>query len=436
MKHLLSLFSAGFAGALLAADGLVTDVEVHQNWPWSPDVNIAYRYNGTTPTSVWFTATWKGQTDPVDIVQLKATGSYLVGNGLHRLTWDPVAAGYGNKALVDFRVQAVVTNADPRTYLVVDLVSGGYTLLANVPAGGWTDEHKKTKMVFRRIPAGTYQLGFPIEDYYKLDAENGWNRGVARGMTPREVVLSSDYYCAIFLLTSAQRAYLYGTTGVSANPQRQHDGGYAMFRGAKLDDGVTVVDWPNTRYAVASDSYVGRLRQKLGDDLIGDLPTQEQWEIAMRAGTATLWPTGGDKDSADDELDAAVDRICWCRWIDGNFTPYSKDVGLKECNAWGIYDFNVVDQGEATVSYANDAAEPDATTKRYRVDYPTGGFDPVGPTSSIHNSRIFMGGCSYLSERTLRELPTPKRSASWDTTTGETLYCGVRFAIHLKPLVP
>ena len=213
MKHLLSLFSAGFAGALLAADGLVTDVEVHQNWPWSPDVNIAYRYNGTTPTSVWFTATWKGQTDPVDIVQLKATGSYLVGNGLHRLTWDPVAAGYGNKALVDFRVQAVVTNADPRTYLVVDLVSGGHTLLANVPAGGWTDEHKKTKMVFRLVPAGIYELGNSAEELVRFDATAAQRKVMPR----RRVRISNDYYLAIFPMSTAQMysarcQYMYDTS--------------------------------------------------------------------------------------------------------------------------------------------------------------------------------------------------------------------------------
>jgi len=435
MKHLLALFSVGFATVIVADDALVTEVAARQNWPWSPDVNITYRYNGTNPTSVWFTATWQGQTNPVDLVTLKSTGTFLVSNGLHRLTWDPVAAGYGKEALVDFKVQAVVTNADPRTYLVVDLVNGGYTLRPDVPSGGWTDEYRKTKMVFRRVPAGTYQLGFPEKDFYCLEAESGWSRGVARGMTPREVTLSSDYYCAIYLLTAAQKANLFGVSGTSMNPQRQHDNaGYRNFRGATLDDGVTSVDWPNTGYAVSSGSYVGKLRQKLGGDLLGDLPTQEQWEIAMRAGTSTIWPTGGDKNSTGEELDAAVNKICWCRWLGDNFTPYSKDVGLKECNGWGIYDFNVMDQGEVTISYANDAADLDPTTKRCRVDYPTGGLDPVGPTSSLHSARIFMGGSSYLSSRTMRELPTPKRAAV-DCSTGATLYCGVRLAIHLKPLV-
>ncbi len=428
-------FLVSVAGA--SASDLVSDVSARQRWPWSGKVDVTYTYTGETPTSVCFTATWKGQPTPIDIVALEATGTFLVTNGTHRFEWDPVAAGYGSQALVDFQVQAAVTNADPRTYLVVDLVNGGYELLSSVPDGGWTTEHKQTKMVFRRIPAGTYELGFPKEDFFQLEAENGWSRGVGLGMTPRTVTLSSDYYYQIFLTTVAQKQYLQGYVNGSFVPLRGHDqGGYWQFRGKTLDDGETVVDWPHTGYRVASDSYVGELRAKLGGGLLLDLPTQEQWEIAMRAGTKTIWPNGGDANSTTEELNAFINQISWCRWVDGvNATPYSHDVGLKACNAWGIYDFNVVDAGEATLSYANDAAEPDATTKKLRVDYPTGGLDPIGPTSSLHKARIFMGGFSYLSSGpVMRELPTPKR-AGVEVSEGQSIYCGARFAIYLKPLV-
>ncbi len=434
MRILFCLSLLASVSGVWASD-LVSDVSARQRWPWSAKVDVSYTYTGENPTSVCFTATWRGQETPVDIVAVDATGTFLVTNGQHRFTWDPVAAGYGNDALVDFRVQAAVTNADPRTYLVVDLVNGGYELLSSVPDGGWTDEHKKTKMVFRRIPAGTYELGFPEADFYaNFEAEGGWSRGVARSMTPRTVTLSSDYYCQVFLMTVAQKGYLFGSGNSSLVPQRGHtEGGYWQFRGEKLDDGTTVVEWPQTGYRVASGSYVDRLRTKLGGGLLADLPTQEQWEIAMRADTKTMWPSGGDVNSTKEELTDAITRISWCRWLVGN-TPYSYNLGLKDCNSWGIYDFNVVDAGEATLSYANDAAELDATTKKLRVDYPTGGLDPIGPTSSLHNARIFMGGFSYVSSMVMRELPTPKR-AGIDVSTGQALYCGVRFAIHLKPLV-
>lgn len=54
----------------------------------------------------------------------------------------------------------VVALAGAFDYLVVDLSGGTNTAsypvsyLADVLAGGWTDEHKTTKLVLRRIPAG------------------------------------------------------------------------------------------------------------------------------------------------------------------------------------------------------------------------------------------------------------------------------------------
>ena len=434
MKRMLSFGIVLLSSAAIAAD-LVTEVTARQRWPWSPKVDIAYRYDGETPTSVCFTATWRGQAEPVDIVSLDSTGTFLVKPGAHRFAWDPVAAGHGADALVDFRVTASVAAADPRTYLVVDLANGGYELLPDVPAGGWTDAHKTSKMVFRRIPAGTYQLGFPEADFYAFEPENGWSRPVAQSMTPREVTLSSDYYCAIFLLTSAQLSYLRNDAVklTSRAPQRAHDG-YALFRGATLADGETAVDWPATGYGVSAASYVGLLREKLGGGLLADLPTQEQWEIAMRAETTTLWPSGGSPTDTPEALTNALHAISWCKWIDG-VLPYSKDVGLKSSNAWGVYDFNVVDRGEVTLSYANDKAEithPDKKT--LDVSNPVGGLDPIGPTSSLHNARIFMGGCSNGSGLTVRNVSTPARSGV-DVSGGQTLYCGVRFVINLKPLV-
>lgn len=436
MKHLIVLGLSLFClGAVCADETSIVDIAVRQRWPWSPKVDVTYRYDGEAPTSVCFTATWRGQDTPVNIVSCDSTGTFLVKPGAHRFAWDPVAAGHGADALVDFRVEASVVAADPRTYLVADLANGGYELLPDVPAGGWTDAHKTSKMVFRRIPAGTYQLGYPEDDFYRLEAESGWSRPVARSMMPRTVTLSSDYYCAIFLTTASQLTYLRddSTKLTAKTPQRSHVN-YAAFRGATLADGVTAVDWPNTGHAVAADSFVGLLRAKLGGKLLADLPTQEQWEIAMRAETATLWPSGGSPADTAEELTNALHAISWCRWIDGDL-PYSHDVGLKACNAWGLYDFNVVDQGEVTLSYANDAAEithPDKKT--LDVSYPVGGLDPIGPASSIHAARIFMGGCTYGSDLTFRIVSTPARTGL-DVSTGETLYCGVRFVINLKPLV-
>ena len=434
MKRLvMSFFVAVCAGAVCADEATVSVVSVRPRWPWSPKVDVVYDYSGEAPGSVRLTATWRGQAEPVDLVGLETTGAFLVTNGRHRVSWDPVAAGVGDKTLVDFRVQAAAVADDPRTYLVVDLVNGGYETLSAVPEGGWTDVHKTTKMVFRRIPAGTYALGYPMADFFQLEAENGWSRPVAQGMAPRTVTLTSDFYHQVFLTTVAQAAALQGLSSAVTNPKREHTEGYALFRGATLDDGTTAVDWPATGYSVAADSLVGKLRQKLGGGLLADLPTQEQWEIAMRAGTDTLWPSGGSPDCTAEELTNAVHAISWCKWIDGTPLAYNRAVGLKQANRWGVYDFNVL--YEATLSWANDAEAITHTDKKsLNVAFPSGGLDPLGPAASCHEARIFMGGDSNGSGLTFRNLATSARTGV-SVTGSPALYCGLRFAIHLAPLV-
>ena len=50
------------------------------------------------------------------------------------------------------------------TYYVIDLSGGASTnyypleILDGEPAGGWTDEHKTTKLVLRRIDPGTFKM--------------------------------------------------------------------------------------------------------------------------------------------------------------------------------------------------------------------------------------------------------------------------------------
>ena len=290
------------------------------------------------------------------------------------------------------------------------------------------------RLTFRRIPAGTYALGYPHEKFYAaaMTSENGTTRPIAQNGAERTVTLTSDFYFAVFLTTHAQVAALNGTSGSAMNPY-YHSSTYAAFRGATLDDGVTAVNWPATGYAVAANSLVGKLRKKLGGRLLADLPTQEQWEIAMRAGTDTLWPSGGSPDSTAEELTNAVHAISWCKWIDGTPLAYNRAVGLKQANRWGVYDFNVL--YEATLSWANDAeaiTHPDG--KSPNVAFPAGGLDPLGPTTSCHEARIFMGGDANGSGLTFRNLATPARTGVV-VAGSPTLYCGLRFAIHLAPLV-
>jgi len=65
-------------------------------------------------------------------------------------------------------------------YCVIDL-SGGtsassypVSYLTDVPSGGWTDEYKTTKLVLRKVDAGTFTMGSP-EDELGRDENEPWS---------------------------------------------------------------------------------------------------------------------------------------------------------------------------------------------------------------------------------------------------------------------
>ncbi|MBK1878777.1 formylglycine-generating enzyme family protein [Pelagicoccus mobilis] len=65
------------------------------------------------------------------------------------------------------------------------------------------------------------------------------------------------------------------------------------------------------------------------------LPTEAEWEYACRAGTTTAFYTGPITHPDAKPIDPNLDRA---GWYGGNSGTRSHAVGLKEANAWGLYD--------------------------------------------------------------------------------------------------
>ena len=302
-----------------------------------------------------------------------------------RIVWDAGTDWSGN---VSQNVRATVTADDGRVdtslYMVVDL-SGGtsassypVTYLTAVPSGGWTDTYKTTKLVMRKIPAGTFTMGSPSGELGRDSDE-----------TQHAVTLTKAFYIGVFEITQRQwelvmgnkPSYFNNATYYATRPVEQVS--YYDIRENPANSDDSAVNWP-ANSAVNAASFMGKLRSKTGLATF-DLPTESQWEYACRAGTTTALNSGKNLTSTGQDANMAeVGRY----WYNGG-SGYSQScapsagtatVGSYLPNAWGLYDMH-----GNVLEWCLD----------WYGAYPGTTSDPAGAASG--SLRVLRGGswCSY-----------------------------------------
>jgi len=244
------------------------------------------------------------------------------------MVWDAGADWNGHAA--DLILSVFV----PPLYLLIDLSVGTaatsypVSYLSADPSGGWTDEHKTTKLVLRRIPAGTFAMGSPSDEV-----------GRSRGETQHTVTLTEDFYMGVFELTQKQWELVMGDTPSQYKSDKYpvEKVSYNDIRGSSSGAG-----WPANGHVDAT-SFMGKLRQRTGLAEL-DLPTEAQWEYACRAGTIRAY-NDQTKNSGE-----GSDCLTTGSGTDANLEPlgvygandpgHEANVGTKQANTWGLYDMH------------------------------------------------------------------------------------------------
>ena len=235
-------------------------------------------------------------------------------------------------------------------YAVVDLSTG--------PCGPWSvsdlesaptdlltnDAWRTTKIVLRRIPAGTFKMGSPPKE-----------AGRGSDEAHHSVTLTKPFYIGVFPVTQKQWSQVMGSdpSWFSGHPKRPVEHvSWNEIRGGT---------WPNG--TPDATTFIGKLC--IGSSRSFDLPTEAQWEYACRAGTVRALNdqtknNGEGSDCSDDNVDPLA-------WYENNSQRNTHDVGGKQPNAWGLYDM----QGNVSqwcldcyAPYGGDSTDPEVVASR------------------------------------------------------------------------
>ena len=371
-KCFVSLVSLWFSflGSMVSAQ-VVTDVKAVQRYPWNNLVDISYTIQGVSDEAAYaLQVKAVDQEAGVSIQSLALDQKPSVANGRHVMTWNPARDGIAE--MISSNMVYTVSLCKIPLYLVVDLSDGPsantypVSYLDAEPAGGWTDEYKTTKLVLRRIPAGSFQMGSPEGEVGR--EEGDWER-------QHPVTLTRDYYMGVFEVTQKQWE-LVGVPWV----QSSNSGDtrpidlmcYKAIRGSKKGK-----QWPASS-EVDAGTFLGRIRERTGIRVF-DLPTEAQWEYACRAGTSTSLNSNKDLTSAYDtcpnlnEVGRYYQNITDGKGGYGSHTA----VGSYLPNAWGLYDMH------------GNVAE---CCLDWFGPYEGDGIDPRGAASSDEDLRVIRGG--------------------------------------------
>ena len=199
---------------------------------------------------------------------------------------------------------------------------------------------RKTGIVFRLIPGGSFMMGSPSSESGRASDEGPAHR----------VMISKPLYVGKFEITQAQWQAVMGN-----NP--------SDFKNSGSDAPVEQVSWND---CIEFCRYLCHLEGV--PTMTFRLLTEAEWEYACRAGT--MGPYAGD--------------LGWMGWYKGNSGEKTHKVGVMSPNAWGLYDMH----GNVW-EWCQDW---------YGDNLPAAITDPRGPTSGSY--RVLRGGswCSEASD--------------------------------------
>ena len=433
-----AIFACAFAAVLAecgAATPQISSMAVAQN----RDGSLAVSYSIDTDAIVTMDVLTNGVSigpDKVatvvgDLNAKVSAGSGKRGIWFARNDWPDMVAANATVKLTAWSVGA------PPDYMAIDLTVPNvvrYYVSSNaVPYGVTNALYKTDVLLLRKIPARgvIWRMGQPstAEPNGGTDLTNGLGgNGTFDNETGHLVMMTNDYYCAVYETTQRQYFRIIGSNPSNFKQETEVSlakSGPVWFRPVESTSYDTLrgtasashYNWPVHGHEVAASSSIGKFRSHSGVSTL-DLPTEAQWEYACRAGTGTGANTGVDATSANLQSLA---------WFNLNAEDATHAVGQKIPNAWGLYDMH----GNVTELCLDWAVGGDAYRATFADGYATGAvtLEPAGPVrteSLTEGVRAFRGGeYNYSAQHQRSAARRARASATAHQRTGFRLVCTI-----------
>lgn len=185
---------------------------------------------------------------------------------------------------------------------------------------GQDKDGQPVKLAMVLIPAGEFVMGSTVEERthfmerYAKPSKDKWAEGRIPGEhVPHRVILSQPYYLGKFEVTQAQWEAV-----MRDNPSKFPD-----------DPSKPVENMSWTEIQPFLQKLNAKLAEGAASQLKFALPTEAQWEFGCRAGTTTVWHSGGEQ--------SELSEYAW-------FFPHAQGkphpVGELKPNAFGLYDMH------------------------------------------------------------------------------------------------
>ena len=338
-------------------------------------------------------------------------------SGVHTNYWFPDKA-WPNHRIPNDGARAVVTAWAPDAppdWMLVDLATKSnvtyYASVEALPYGHPTNAAYKTQAIlFRKIPAAgrSFRMGITRGEATQDFTAGGQFSGTSEfasldSRAPSHLVsFTNDFYMSVFQFTDGHYFTMNGSwasghaASYKAAPHDMCPRTEISFNGLRGTPTADHYDWPKHAHEVSPTSELGKLRAYTGVEV--DLPTEAQWEFACRAGEGRWRYDGASTCAAD-----GADKICWYSCTG---TIYENPVGMKEPNAWQLYDM-----------YGNGHQ---LCLDWFAMGYADcGAIEPTGPVVSPQSKRVVRGHPSHYDIRymasMLRPIWDPSSSHKWLT---------------------